>query len=333
MSVTSVDDFAGPWQPDPSGLWSAQSTATAANFGADGKGMAIHASPGASAGPSPYVRRVFGAPLDLSTAAELRFWLRASRPAGGEGRPHYLAFEAGSDPAAAQLPWHRLLTVTRPGTWELQRLDLGDMPAALRGAVGVLRIRGLDRTISFDADVDDLIACSPQPVRDVETALVTRLDEALDAPVVLLPTAAAPDAPYLGISPWSLVPQTEYVGEEVVDNETTAGAFVRPHPRRLRLDYRIEAYAEERSQQAALLEAVITELARDPRIVAANEPLVLSPFEPGATATGPTQPGVTPLYYRVVTWHETAARVFRPRAVPFLVTGQPSEANQEVSPV
>jgi hypothetical protein len=334
MSVTSIDDFGSPWQPDASGLWTATSNATAAHLGADRQGMAIEASAGTSDGPDPFVRRVFGDPLDLQAAAELRFWLRASKPADGSmAHPYYLAFEAGDDPAAGQLPWHRLLTIARPGTWELQRIHLGDMPADLRAATAVLRIRGLDRTIQFQLAVDDLVTCTLDAVRDVETALQGRLGAVLDEPVVLLPTATTPGVPYLGISPWAVVPQTEHLGEEVVDNQTADGAFVRPHPRIIRLDYRLEAFGDERAQQAALLEAVIAELAGDPRIVAGNDPLVLSPFEPSPTAAGPVQPGVTPLYYRVVTWHETGARVFRPRAVPFILTGQPGEATPEVSPV
>lgn len=334
MSVTSVDDFSSPWQPDASGLWTATSNEAAANLGADRLGMAVDAQAGQAAGPSPFVRSVLADPLDLTDTAELRFWVRASRPADGSAaRPYYLAFEAGTDPAADQHAWHRLLTIERPGTWELQRIHLGDMPAALRGSVAVLRIRGLDRTLAFHLAVDDLVACTPEAVRDVETALRTRLDTALDAPVLLSPTATTPGVPHLGISPWAIVPQTEHLGEELVDNQTVDGAFVRPHPRRLRLDYRLEAFGDERAQQAVLLEAVVTELAREPRIVAANDPHVLSPFEPTPTQTGPVQPGVTPLYYRVVTSYETGARVFRPRAVPFILTGQPGEATPEVSPV
>jgi len=103
-----------------------------------------------------------------------------------------------------------LLPVTGANTWELQRIWLGDMTAALRRAVGFLRLRSLDGTIAFTAAVDDLIATAPRAIEDVDAALLARLDGVWRVPVAGVSTAVPaildlPESPGTRTAPYVLV--------------------------------------------------------------------------------------------------------------------------------
>ena len=67
-------------------------------------------------------------------------------------------------------------------------LWLGDMPPALRQAVGFLRLVSLDGRIAFNAAVDDLLATTPDPVSGTDTALLQRLDLTWSVDVSGVPT-------------------------------------------------------------------------------------------------------------------------------------------------
>jgi hypothetical protein len=330
MAIRVVDDFTVAWTADASGLWSATADTSASNLGADGYGMAITASAGSASGPDPYVQRVFSPSLDLRDWVELRLWVRSDRAAtGAPDSPFYLVVEASTDPADPSPSWSRFVRISQANRWELQRLYLGDMPDALRQAVAMLRVRGTDRTTGFNAAVDDLCASVPQAIEDLEAALLSRLDQRFSATdggptvpaVVNVPEGGGtPAMPYILMSPWGAMPLTDFSGDEEIDNETAAGAYVRPHPRRLRLDYRIDVYADDRAQKARLLDAVIADLGGTPRLVAGDEPLMIVPFEPDPVLSGQVLPGQTSLYYRVLAWYEAGARVFLARAVPYILT-------------
>jgi hypothetical protein len=328
VSTRLVDDFTTAWAPDASGHWTTAANPTAAYLGDDGSGMLLSAD--GTAG-NFFAQRVFTPALDLRDVTELRFWLRAGRAADPAC---YLAFEAGADPAATG--WQRLVRVERASAWELHRMWLGDMPAALRRAVAVLRFRAV-LPQAFSASVDDLWAGTPEGLRDTETALLDRLGGrfSLGGTTVpaLIEVPADQEPPYLTIRPFAVRGMPEYEGQDVVDNVTAGGACVRPHPRQVRLDYRIDVAAADHAGRTRLVEAVVTELARDPRLSVFAEPLRALPFDPDPVAAGPAEPGVTPLYYRVVAWLEVGDRTPAAFATPFLVTSQPDGRRREVTPV
>ncbi|MCP2259806.1 hypothetical protein LX15_003515 [Streptoalloteichus tenebrarius] len=344
MNSGFVDDFTVPWAPDPTGLWTATAEASASHLGQDGTGMRIIACAGSPAGPVPSVHRVFQPALDLREVAELRLWTRGDRAATGcPDRPYYLVLEAAADVDDRSSRWSRYIRLAQANRWELQRFFLEDMPAALRGAVGVLRLRGTSRTNAFEACVDDLCAWRSQVVRDVEAALVARLHGRIfvedngtttAVPAIMnVPGSPAVDGlPHILVSPWAVLPLAADGGEEC-DNDTEAGVYVRPRPQQVRLDYRIDVRAGEWGQRGQILEWILSEFGSVPRLVVGNEPLPLVPFEPSATATGASRPGVTPLYYRVVAPFEVGRRVFRPRATPFVVTAHRHGDAAEVTPV
>lgn len=332
MSGRVVDDFSTPWQADGSGLWTLASTSGAARLGADGLGMEIRATAGASASPQPHAERHFTTALDLRDVDELRFWLRSSRAGSGEAaRPVYLAFEADTDPPSGT-PWRRLLPVRAAEVWELHRLWLGDMPAPLRQAVGYLRLVSLDGRFAFRGAVDDLLATTPQPLTDVDAALLARLDGVFEVDVNGTPTAVpaildlpeAPGtrtAPYILITPWSVVPVPDRGGAaDVVDNPTELGACVRPAPALVRLEYRLDVHAETRAQKSSLLERIVADLFRP--LVVDDDVFALESFQPSwEEAAADIPPGRTPLFYRLFLPVETGPRIFSGAATPYLVVG------------
>jgi hypothetical protein len=323
-----LDDFATPWQADPSGLWTVTSSQAAARF--SGTGMTIAATAGATPAPAPSASSTPAAALDLRDADELRLWLRSSRAGDGAPvRPAYLAIEATRNPPTAQT-WSRVLPIRRADTWELHRLWVGDMPATLRRAVGVLRLRSLDATVGFRADVAELLAVLPQPIADVETALLDRLDGtySVDVSGTATPVPAlvdvpenpgTPTAPYILVTPWSAFTVGPLgAGRDVVDNLTSAGAHVRPAPATLRLEYRIDVFADERAHKTAVLEGLVVDMLRP--LVVAGRPITVEPFDAGGDGAGAAA-GRTPLFYRLLVPIETGAPEFHDSARPFLTVG------------
>jgi hypothetical protein len=202
----------------------------------------------------------------------------------------------------------------------------------VREALGALRLRSLDATLEFTADVDELIAATPQPVQDLEAALVERLgkfdlvinNQTVTVPAIVeVPEApVAPTLPYVRITPWAIVPMAELAGSaESVDNFTDQGAHLRPPPRRLVLDYRIDVHATERAHKTSLLDRVLADLGARAQLAVAGELLDVAPFAVSPVEAVVTPPGRTPLFLRVTATMEAGPRVFQPRAVPFLVAG------------
>ncbi|WP_420076088.1 hypothetical protein ACOAKG_07965 [Streptomyces sp. JL3001] len=325
MGSRVVDDFSSPWSPDGSGLWSASCMPGAARLGADGMGMFISADAG-SDDRSPWVQRSFSPALDLRDCTELRLWLAVSDVSTR------LLLEAGTLPSAADLPWHRRLRVEQPDTWELQRLWLGDMSSELRQGVRVLRLRCPAPAPTFAATVDDLAAGTPEALRDSGDALLGRLGGLLGGVPAFFDVPPGQPPPYISVGTCAVLPVPPQSGGAVVDNETDHGAYVRPRPQQLRLDYRIEAVATTHPERARITEAVTAELAHDPRLVVFGELLALLPLEPDPLATGPYRPPATPLYYRLRVPQETGPR--RPHGFgrPLLVTGRPDSPLREVTP-
>jgi hypothetical protein len=333
MSERLVDDFTGAWTADPSGLWTVSSQDQASHLGEDGKGLLIEAAPGSAGGPAPYAERRFAPVLDLRQLDELRFWFRSSRPGDGTpARPFYLAFEADTDPAAAAGPWQRLISVSGQDCWELQTMWLGDMPPALREAVAVLRLRSLDRTVAFRAAVDDLVATRSEPLADTDAALLGRLDQAfyvvargtsIKVPAVVSVPESPPDQsrPYILIIPWKVLPLGRAAaGQEIVDNHTPGGAFVRPAPTAIQLEYAVDVVAEDRQHKNEVLERIVDSFARRPRIMVGNVPVELVGFDRDSLTEIPWVTRRTPVFYRLVVTAETGDRRFLDMARPFVLT-------------
>src|SRR5215213_3921698 len=318
-----------PWRAS-SQLWSVSAEASADALGRGGLGMLIRSATGDPSDPPPSAERRFTPPLDLRAADELRLWIRSTRAADGSpALPFYLALEAATDPSGSGPPWRRFLLVPQAGAWALQRLALDDMPAGVREAVAVLRVRSLDAGAAFEASIDDLMAVRPEPLSDVDSALLGRFDETFEVAVngepVLVPAVVdVPESPgdrtppFILITPWSVLPLDRRAGgDDVVDNYTDAGAFVRPAPRSVQLDFRIDVFAADRAQKAGLPEGVLGSILSDPRLVAADTPLQMVSIEPSQEDAALLVPGRTPVFVRVTTDVETGPRRLLGLAVPF----------------
>lgn len=331
MTSVVLDRLEDAWQVDASELWSVSVKAAHSSPAAEGMGMGILAASGAEEDPAPSASRRFTPPLDLRSYTELRFWLRSSRIGGGlTDRPFFLSFEATRDPPDPGTSWSRLLPIERRETWELHRLWLGDMPASLRQEVGSLSLRSLDPTVSFNAAFDSLIACTPEPLGDVDAALSERLHDrfqirtqdgsAASVPIVLdLPkNPGERELPFILVTPWSIELTEPSPGGEVIDNFGPEGAFVRSRPHTLHLAFRLEVFVQERSQKTLLLGSILSSFAARPYLMVNVERLPLRPFKPRTEQAVP--PGRTPLFYRLAVRLDVGEPRFQPHAVPFLTT-------------
>jgi hypothetical protein len=288
---------------------------------------------GSSAGAAPYAERQFTPVLDLRRSDEVRFWLRSNRAGDGTpARPFYLAFEADTEPPSAGGPWRRLVPVLSRDGWELKSMWLGDMPVTLRQAVAVMRLRSLDRTIAFLATVDHLIATRPEPLIDTDAAMVRTFDQAFSVVVAGTSTkvpavVSVPDKPssqtrpFILIIPWKVLPLGRpAVAQDIVDNHTETGAFVRPALAAIRLEYAVDVVADERQHKNELLDRILDSVARHPRIVVGNVPVELVAFDRDTLTEVPSELRRTPLFYRLDVAAETGDRRFLDMAKPFVLT-------------
>ena len=127
-------------------------------------------------------------PLDLGTFDELRYWVRADRPADGSAQLPFLldvGFVDQTDKTPDQHRW--LVPVNRAGTWEQRRIGIED---EARSAVTRFEVRSLAEG-PFVVDLDELVAVRDDPFGDAEDALVAVLDRKVDLGVEVPLTATA----------------------------------------------------------------------------------------------------------------------------------------------
>jgi hypothetical protein len=331
VSSFLVDGMSVPWASS-SPSWSISADASADALGRGGLGMVVRAAGAEASDVPPAAQRSFTPPLDLSAADELRLWVRSTRAADGSPtQPFYLALEATASPSGPGTTWRRFLPVPQPGAWTLQRLALDDMPAGFRKAVAALRIRSLDAATTFEAAFDELIAVRPEPLADVDAALLARFHERFEAngqPALVPAVIDLPEhpgdrtPPLILITPWSVLPLDRRAGGgDAVDNYTDAGAFARPTPRSIQLDFQLDVFAADRTQKAMVLDRMLASILSEPQLVAANVPLQMIPIEPSKEETAQLVPGRTPVFVRVISDIESGPRRLLELAVPFVLAG------------
>lgn len=194
----------------PSTTLSLGDDATVGRFGADGTSGRISGKQGAL---HHTLRRSLPA-LDMSDYDELRFWLRSDRVANGSpSHPFFLEMRVGSaalPPDHADNGWVRNLPVFQAEQWELVRLSLRDLPAAIRSSVSLLQLRCVQVSQPFTCHLDDLLAVREAMLADVDEALLARLHEQVSVdgtPVVAHlahPGVTEPDAPFIRVRPTGL---------------------------------------------------------------------------------------------------------------------------------
>ncbi|MGY1694633.1 hypothetical protein ACI780_06920 [Geodermatophilus sp. SYSU D00814] len=208
-------------------------------------------------------------PVDVTGMTEIRLPCRGDRRAVAAGAPLGFELRLGSaalpsgDPANT---WHRLLPVAAPGSWEIVRLGLDDLPAEVATAVTGLELvwRGTDRptTTSFG----DVLAVRPQMLADADAALVAaltgvRVAGAVVPVVVLVHGEDEPPSPALTIRQVDV----RYAPARA-DDRRLQRDFTRQGHRTALLgdpfdvDYEVRPAATTRAAQAELLEAVVERL-------------------------------------------------------------------------
>lgn len=333
-----------------SSLWTLGEISISSHISQAAVATVIQSISGDSTDPVPFIEGHLDAPANLEAVEELRFWLRSDRLANGNpNHPFYLIFEVSS--SGSPSVWRRLLPIQQRGVWELHRLWLGDMPADLRQATETIRLRSLDTSLAFTASLGDILATHPTPLFDVDAYLVNHLHHRFQVPIDGVATdvpanISVPENPNQTIAfpsivmmPWAIQPTGEELGE-LVDNYTatvagdTAGAYVRPSPQPVRLQYGIDVFALERSHKSYLLEQIVRQFSQ-PAFVAINgERLALSPFTPSPQELAAhVAPGRTPLFYQLTAHIETGDRQFRPQASPFILAGPANGVTPEAIPV
>jgi hypothetical protein len=117
--------------------------------------------------------------LDLSEFEELRFWVRASRPAdGSHGGPFYLEFSYSDTNDAAGETHRWFVPVNRAETWEQRRIGIEEDRRSMIERMEFRCVSGA----RFICYVDELLAVSEEMLADLERELDGALSKDLRLP-------------------------------------------------------------------------------------------------------------------------------------------------------
>jgi hypothetical protein len=108
------------------------------------------------------------APDDLSPFSEIRFWIRASRPANGRpATPFFLEFSyrVSTDPPGQRRRW--LVPVNRANHWEHRRIGIA---SDARNPISDYQFRSLSDD-PFECRIAELLAVQPEMQADADEAL------------------------------------------------------------------------------------------------------------------------------------------------------------------
>jgi hypothetical protein len=275
MPATTLDDMAsaGLWTalaPDgvtPSTELALAVDTTRARLPGDTSSAQVSATANAL---NHTLRRNLG-PVDLGPFNEIRLWVNSDRPADGTvQRRFYLEMRLASAALALNDPnnkWQRYLPVSQVATWEPVRLTLGDLPAAVRGALTTIQFRCASPT-AFHCNIDRILAVRDAMISDVDDALRACLDGILSVngapiPAVVHPANGVLDQarPYIEILHYDA-----HYSRERTDSVPTRGDFtdqgysVRPATNAYELYYQVTAVSDDRPTQSAMLEFILRTL-------------------------------------------------------------------------
>jgi hypothetical protein len=311
----------------PSTALSAVAETTAVRYGPDGKSVRLS---GDTTGGGNLLR--FALPdTDLTLYDEVRLYLRGDRPADSTtARPFYLELHLGSTAlptSAVGNTWQRYLPVYQPGSWELVRVSLAELPAAIRTAVNLVELRFVEASAPFSVIVDDLSAVHEEMIGDVEAALRDRLHNRLSlsgnaVPAVLahasgeIPAvggSGAPPVPCLCITPyhiqtWDLRQNAQRTRRDFVP----LGYSLAPAVQHWALTYRIDAIASDRVAESRLLDFVLRTFSASAELVVCSYPLAItfvpvSPVERGQARPADSAAARVALFYQVLARQELGA--------------------------
>jgi hypothetical protein len=262
------------------------------------------------------LRRTFTG-LDLTNFDELRLSLYSDRPADGTpARPFFLELRLASVAVALNNPsntWQRYLPVSQVKTWESVRLSLGDLAAAIRSAVTVLQLRCADASVSFNCNIDSIVAVRDAMIGDVDAALRAQLDGVLmlngnPVPAVLHPAngTLTQARPYIEITHYDVVYSRERTYSTRPRGDfTDRGYSIRPACSAYELYYQITAVADDRQSQSQMIEVILRALTPRGEIFVNGDllPMEMVVVVP-VNQLGGARTDRIPLFYRILTRQE-----------------------------
>jgi hypothetical protein len=342
MAATTLDDMTNPglWQAlEQDGVTPSTEISLALDqqvrFGSNPSSARLSATSDAL---NHTLRRSLGQ-IDLTNLDEIRLWLYSDRAADGTPpRRFYLEMRLASATLALNDPnntWRRYLPVSQVATWERVRLTLGDLPAAVRGALTTIQLRCANATAAFNCHFDAIIAVRDAMIVDVDNALRASLDGILSVngkkiPAVLHPANAVQTQtrPYIEILQYDA-----HFSRERTDSASARGDFtdqgysLRPPANAYELFYQVTAVADDRPTQSAMLEFMLRTLPARGQLLVNGDPLPMEAIDvQPIDQIGGFRTDQIPLFYKISTRLEVGLSVpLRPVKSVLVSTDLPSK--------
>jgi hypothetical protein len=257
--------------------------------------------------------------VDLSDLDELRLWGRADHAAdGSSSAPFFLELKFASAEVGfdnAQNTWRRPLPFFHPGSWELIRLSLADLPAQILAGASAMQLKVINAGNAFQCNLDTCLGVKEEMLADVEAELLAKTDKkvkfngtALPA-VMFNPDVAAPALPYIRITPYEvqLNEQRSVIASLRMDY-TETGFRVLPQRIGYDLFYDFEVYANDRRAKTSVYEYLLRLFAPRSSLVVNGVPLLVE-YEASTQSDYVTPERVdrTMLRFKVQTWQSKAS--------------------------
>lgn len=265
MAYLALDAFAdaAPWSAtDPGGAASDRVEVAGTAGPRPGTG-GIALTVGAGADGHRIERTIAAA--DLGELDDLQLVVRSERISSPDaGFVLELALGSAAVPLdAAANTWRRLIPVAVPRRWQTVLVTVTDLDDAIRTALTRIRLTVVT-TDACTVGMSGLGALRYDLLGDVEAALVERLDRVVSIGGTPVPAVVAPDeppgppGPHLRIRPLAVRPAPERDRTASLRTDYTAAGFaLRPSPEPVDLDYAIDAVADDRAGERALVEAIV----------------------------------------------------------------------------
>jgi hypothetical protein len=299
LALDAFDDSSAWSATAPGGGASALVTVSDATGPRPGAGGVRFVIGGGAAGHR--VERAVAA-ADLGELDDLQLSVRSDRVLSpDDGFAVELALGSVARPVDAPTnTWRRLVPAPVPRRWQTALVTVTDLIGPVRSAVTRIRL-----TVVTDepctVELSGLGAVRYDLLGDVEAALVDRLDQVVTVDGTPARAVVAPDAPpgpagaaHLRIRPLAVRPAPERDRTASLRTDFTATGFaLRPSPEPVDLDYAVDAVADDRAGQRALVEAIVEHIPPVGRLLVLDRPHTLEWTGPLGVAGDPPVPSAS----------------------------------------
>lgn len=159
--------------------------------------------------------------------------------------------------------WHRFIPFLERNRWAFVRLALDDLDPLVAGAANTLRFTCVNAVASWTAWLDDLLACDPAMILDVNAALEGLLDGILviGGPVpsqVHVPGAPEPAAPWIRLIHYDAAySDLRTTCQRSRTDFTDSGFRLGPESVAYDLHYRVEPVTTDPAEHAEMTEFIL----------------------------------------------------------------------------